>query len=135
MTRSPTPLMLGAIAAAVLVVYTPVWEFDFIRGDDGTYVNDRVLEGLSLSNLAWSFTTFQSSNWHPLTWWSLMLDAEIGGGGPAMFHVTNLALHLLNSMLLFAVLQAMTAWRRAEPRRRPAVRRASAARGVGRLDL
>ena len=106
--RYSTPLILGALAAAVFVIYAPVWQFEFIRGDDGSYVNTRVLDGLTPSNVAWAFSTFESSNWHPLTWLSLMLDAEIGSGGPALFHVTNLVLHLANSILLFLFFSVRT---------------------------
>src|SRR5439155_16489084 len=50
---------------------------------------------------------------HPLTWLSLMLDAQIGGLNPAVFHLTNLFFHLANTLLLFLFLARTTGshWR------------------------
>jgi hypothetical protein len=40
-----------------------------------------------------------------------MLDATIGGAAPGAHHTTNLVLHAVNTVLLFAVLRRMTARR------------------------
>jgi tetratricopeptide (TPR) repeat protein len=47
-------------------------------------------------------------NWHPLTWLSYMLDAQLFGLKPGALHATNLLLHVANTLLLFAVLYQMT---------------------------
>src|SRR5262249_26368263 len=52
--------------------------------------------------------TDYASNWHPLTWWSYMLDTQIQGATSSAFHVTNLVLHIANTLLLFLVLYRMT---------------------------
>ena len=100
----------AALVAAVVLVYARVARFEFVRIDDLTYVADnlRVRTGLTLSNLAWAFTTTTASNWHPLTWISLMIDAEMGGQGPRLFHLTNVALHAANALLLFHWLRRST---------------------------
>ena len=51
--------------------------------------NPEVLAGLTAHGAAWAFTTSREANWHPLTWLSLMLDAEIGGGEPRAFHLPH----------------------------------------------
>ncbi len=108
-------LIRAGLTALTLAVYLQVAGFDFVRLDDPGYVSDnaRVLSGLGGDNLRWAFTTTAQANWHPLTWLSLMLDAELGGGDPAWFHLTNLALHLINTLLLFQVFRGMTgaSWR------------------------
>src|SRR2546422_599836 len=58
-----------------------------------------------------ALTTSHQDYWHPLTWMSLMLDAEIGAKDPRTYHVTNLALHLVNVLLLFLALDTMTGQR------------------------
>jgi tetratricopeptide (TPR) repeat protein len=103
-------LACGLLAVAVLVVYGQVTSFGFAGVDDSAYVagNARVLAGPTLDGIAWAFTTFHASNWHPLTWLSLMADAAIGAGDPGTFHRTNLLLHLANTLLAFGVLVRMT---------------------------
>jgi tetratricopeptide (TPR) repeat protein len=100
---------LGLIAAAVLV-YAPARDFDFVSWDDPEYVtqNVHVRQGLSIDGVVWAFTTGDHENWHPLVALSHMLDCEICGIAPAGHHLSNIVLHVLNVLLLFGVLHAMT---------------------------
>jgi Flp pilus assembly protein TadD len=105
------------LAAVTLVVYWPVARYDFVNYDDPDYFtsNAHVQTGLTLPNTVWSFSTRQTANWHPLTWLSLMLDAELFGKGPFGPHFTNLLFHLANTVLVFLLLRRLTAanWRSA----------------------
>ena len=94
----------------IVAVFWPVKNFRFINLDDEEYVteNPQVLNGLSLNGVIWAFTTKHSSNWHPLTWLSHMLDTELYGLNPRGHHLTNLLFHLANTLLLFWVLKRMT---------------------------
>jgi len=89
----------------------------FVSYDDSKYVteNPHVQGGLSKETVAWAFTTFRASNWHPLTWLSHSLDCRLYGLNPVGHHLTNLLLHVANALLLFLVLLRMTgsAWRSA----------------------
>ncbi len=112
------PVVLCLLLVAVtLAVYWPVTGCDFVNYDDPDYFfsNRHVLAGLSLPNLVWACTTGFCANWHPLTWLSLMLDVELFGKGPAGPHLTNLLLHLANTVLLFLLLRRLTGaiWRSA----------------------
>ncbi len=109
--RPPLRFVLALLlSAATLVVFARVIGFEFVNYDDPLYVtaNPRVQGGLSPESVRWAFTTFAAANWHPLTWISLMLDATIGGAGPRVFHLTNLILHLANTLLLFFLLDRWT---------------------------
>ena len=99
-----------ALAVATVAVYAQTLHFEFVDYDDMDYVtqNPQVQLGLTADGVVWAFTSGFASNWFPLTWLSLMLDAELYGPGPAGFHATNVALHVLNTLLLFGVLRAMT---------------------------
>jgi tetratricopeptide (TPR) repeat protein len=106
------------LAALTVLVYRPTFHHAFVNYDDQTYVyqNRHVQEGLSAAGVRWAFTTFECDNWHPLTWLSLQLDATLYGGMNAGgFHVTNVILHVANTLLLFGVLAGMTGavWRSA----------------------
>jgi tetratricopeptide (TPR) repeat protein len=103
------------LIVVILVVFWPVKNFRFLSLDDEDYVTDnpQVLNGLSFKGVIWAFTTMHSSNWHPLTWLSHMLDAELYGLNPRGHHFTNLLFHLANALLLFLVFKRMTGmvWR------------------------
>lgn len=92
-----------------LAVYWPVHAFKFVAYDDNNYVyqNSTVLAGLTWNGVGWAFVDRQANNWHPLTWISHMLDAEIFGlhaGGP---HMVNVAFHCANAVLLFLLLHTL----------------------------
>ena len=78
--------------------------------DDPIYVSNnlKVQAGLTLRNVGWSFTTFRDGNWIPFTWLSLMADTDLYGEHPGGFHFTNILLHTLNTVLLFAFLTRAT---------------------------
>jgi Flp pilus assembly protein TadD len=103
------------LTVATLVVFWQVLDHDFVGYDDAEYVteNHHVQAGLTEEGLIWAFTTTHASNWHPLTWLSHMLDCQLYGLNPKGHHLTNVFLHLLNTLLLFLVLQRMTGalWR------------------------
>src|ERR1700690_421977 len=105
------------LVAVTLAVYWPVVHGDFLNYDDPDYFtsNAHVNTGFAPGNVAWAFGAGPARNWHPLTWLSLMLDAELFGPGPFGPHFTNLLLHTANAVLLFLLLQRLTAatWRSA----------------------
>jgi tetratricopeptide (TPR) repeat protein len=109
-SRARSAAVAAGLAAAIFAVYGQTAGFDFAPTDDGLYVtgNDVVRSGLSLRGVAWAFTSREAANWHPLTWLSLMLDAELFGVSSAGFHATNAVLHALAAGLLFGALRAAT---------------------------
>jgi len=103
-------LILGLcllLAVGIIAVYVQTAGFDFVDYDDPAYVKDnpKVPEGLTLGGIEWAFTTMYGSNWIPLVWLSLMLDRSIFGTWAGGFHLTNVALHIANTVLLFWVLK------------------------------
>ena len=107
--RRAVPLTV-AIGVATAAVFARSLACGFVGYDDRGYVvdNARVLAGLSWDGLRWAFTTTQQANWHPLTWLSHALDCSLFGLNPAGHHATNLLIHTLNSLLLFAALRKLT---------------------------
>lgn len=94
-----------ALAALAFAAQARIVRHEFVSIDDAKYIseNPRVLEGLTASGVRWAFTTGYFSNWHPLTWLSHMLDIELFGPRPGGHHLMNLALHAVNTALLFTV--------------------------------
>ena len=106
-SRRRTSLLVAVgLTVATVAVYWQTRSFDFVAMDDLVYVSDNphVLTGINLANLAWSVTTFHAGYWIPLTWLSFMLDAQIFGAHASGYHVTNLLLHVINTLLVFALL-------------------------------
>ena len=83
----------------------------FLVFDDRNYVvsHPAVQHGFSWNTVKWAFTTFDCSNWHPLTWLSHILDCQLYGLNPTGHHLTNLGFHIANTILLFLLFQKLTA--------------------------
>lgn len=106
------PIYLFLIAASV-IVFAQVIHFEFINLDDTVYVmhNKHVRSGLTPGSVKWAFASLEIESWHPLVWLSLMLDYEIYGLNPGGFHLTNLFLHILSTLLLFRVMNRITGYK------------------------
>ena len=106
-----------AVAAVCVLLAAIVWIgfgqtvwHHFVNYDDGMYVyqNPDVLRGLTRKGLLWSFTFASIGHWHPVTWWSHMLDCRLFGLRPGGHHLTNVLLHGSVAILLFLTLHQMT---------------------------
>lgn len=86
-----------------LLVYWQVRSFEFIHLDDPAFVteNDYVKMGVTRESLRWMLWGDVASNWHPLTMLSHMVDVTLYGVNPGAHHVTNVQLHILNTLLVF----------------------------------
>jgi protein O-mannosyl-transferase len=83
---------------------------DFINYDDNVYVteNNHVQSGMNPENIRWAFTTVVSSNWHPLTLITHMLDWSLFGANPSGHHLVSLLLHIGAVIFLFLFLNKTT---------------------------
>src|SRR5258706_7290366 len=112
-----TILIRVLLAVATSAAYLPLFRNGFIKYDDREYVleNFHVRGGVTWENVNWAFQTSYSSNWHPLTWISHMLDVQLFGIKPAGHHFSSLLFHVANAVLLFLLLQRVTGavWRSA----------------------
>ena len=102
--------LASLLAVATLFLYSPVRHHAFLAFDDSVYVtrNAHVNGGLNRGNVIWAFSGFHESNWHPVTWLSHMVDCQLFGLNPGPPHLINTALHALNVVLLFWLLQSAT---------------------------
>lgn len=100
-------LLLALMAFAPYVV---TLNADFVHWDDDIYVtsNEKVLKGVTWENVKWAFTTTYFGFYYPVTWLSHMLDVSIYGLKPWGHHLTNILIHLFNSVLLFLFFKRTT---------------------------
>lgn len=98
------------LVVCTLALYNPANHFSFINYDDNHYVSDNphIRTGLTWSTIHWAFTSFDEANWHPLTWISHALDAQLFHMNPAGHHLSSILLHAVNVVLLFLLLVRST---------------------------
>jgi Flp pilus assembly protein TadD len=100
----------AGLAVATLAVYGQVASHHFIGFDDQPYIqnNPMVSGGLTWKGIAWAFTTFYDSNWHPLAWIAHMVDVQLFGLDAGRHLLVNTLIHVANSVLLFLFLKRVT---------------------------
>lgn len=99
-----------AIAAGSMLLYWPIRGHEWLMWDDFVYItqNPYIARGLGADSVWWAVSNFYLANWFPGTWLSWMLDFELHGFDAGAFLTTNLVLHAINSVLLFAALRRLT---------------------------
>lgn len=116
-TRTAIALIVLFLIVVACIPFVQTFAFEFIEFDDNIYVyeNRFVLQGLTASSLRWAMTAVLAANWHPLTCLSHMLDVELWGDWAGGHHLTNVIIHVANTLVLFGLLRSMTsgvqAWR------------------------
>jgi protein O-mannosyl-transferase len=102
------------IPVGIVGIYFPLARFNFINFDDSLYVvqNALVVGRRSIWN---AFSDCIANNWHPVTWFSHILDYHLYGPWAGGHHLTNLLFHTGNALLLFRLLEKWTGtfWRSA----------------------
>jgi protein O-mannosyl-transferase len=102
-------LLKLALVVVGPALYLRAVRFEFLNFDDPFYVtqNPIVQQGLTIDGIKWAVTS-TSGLYHPLAWLSLMSDIELFGVNSAALHLTNVWIHTLNGILLFAFLNSRT---------------------------
>ncbi|PYT28731.1 MAG: hypothetical protein DMG57_13915 [Acidobacteria bacterium] len=107
-------IVLG-LALLNVAVYWQLNRYQFLNFDDDAYITDNpsVAAGFTWDGVRWAFTAIDYFYWQPLTWLSHMLDCQLFGLNAGSHHFTNVAIHLINAVLVFALLRRMTGfvWR------------------------
>ena len=106
MRSRPNLFIYAVLFLTTLAVYAPVAHFDFVNFDDPEYVTDNVhvRNGLTSDGIVWAFTSGEAANWFPVTRLSHLLDGELFGVRSGPDHLTNVVIHALSTLLLFAFL-------------------------------
>ena len=111
-------ILVGILLAVItLAAFWRVLECDFINYDDNLYVteNRHVQAGFTRESVRWALTARYEATWQPLVWLSYILDYQLYGLRAYGYHLTNLLLHIANTLLLFLIFRRMTGslWRSA----------------------
>ena len=110
MKKKYTYLIIIFLIVASLAAFGRIAGNDFINFDDNIYVTENIhtKSGITADGFHWAFSTKYFNLWIPLTWISLMLDYQLYGLSPGGYHITNLILHILSTLLLFGLFYRMT---------------------------
>ncbi len=110
--RGQSVILCLLLFVASLALYNPVRGYPFTNYDDSRYLADNahVKNGLNWEAVKWAFTSYDESNWHPVTWLSHMLDCQLFKLNPSGHHYMNVLFHALNVVLLFWVLRRSTSY-------------------------
>jgi protein O-mannosyl-transferase len=98
------------LAVVTFAVFWQLSQYEFINFDDPVYVteNRHIQSGITLDGIRWAFSTTYAEFWHPLVWLSFMFDYQLYGLNAGGYHLTNLILHILSTLLLFWLFNRMT---------------------------
>jgi len=103
--RWKTVAFCALIAIATFIAFAPSLSNGFINWDDNTYVTDNPdLRLPGLAPVVKAFTSIYSANWQPLTILVYIAEFRCSGLDPSGYHWVNLLLHIVNALLVFALL-------------------------------
>ena len=91
--------------ALVLLAYLPLWHAGFVWDDDTMLTGNRLIHASDGLRQFW-FTRNAQDYW-PVTSTTLWIEWRLWGLNPLGYHLTNLALHLGEVFLLWAVLRRL----------------------------
>jgi protein O-mannosyl-transferase len=91
-----------AISLVTLILYVPVFDFDFVNWDDDRYVTDNpYITDLSWENIRFFFTDIYFSMYLPVTLLTYAIDYHFSGMDASIYHITSVVFHLFNTALVF----------------------------------
>jgi len=95
-------LSLAVIAMATFLVYVPALNGGFVNYDDNIYITENpTIKEFSAENLRKIFTTSFTNTYVPLTILSFSLDYHFVQLEPWWYHLNNILLHVINTLLVF----------------------------------
>lgn len=99
-TKKYSVALTALILLLTILAYLPVLKAGFVNWDDPDYVlNNSFIR--SFSGINDLLTKPVQGNYHPLTMLSLAWNYSISGLNAGSYHVVNLVIHLLNTLLVF----------------------------------
>ncbi len=96
------------IVLFTFLAYLPVFQNGFTNWDDNIYITENsLIRNFSLENIKQWFSESFQGLYQPLVLASLTADYAINGLDPFWFHLTNLLLHIINTLLVFTFIRKL----------------------------
>ncbi len=108
-------LAVSAIVLVTFICFQPALNNHFLKTwDDSVYVTgNKLINGLTGSHISEIFTFKKdlqklTKNYHPLTTLSLAVNHQFAGLNPPSYYLTNILIHILNSLLVYLLIFLLT---------------------------
>lgn len=101
------------IAITIAIAFHPASHAEFVDWDDyQNLTRNEHIQSLSSDNLVWMATTGYMAVWQPVSWFVTALQYQFFNGADATafsrgMHLTNIALHVVASILCFLVIRQL----------------------------
>ena len=96
------------LAIICLMAYFPGLSNAFVEWDDLHYIREiSFVRDLSFESIRKIFCTYLLGNYHPFTALSLVFNYNLSGVEPFSYHLTNLVIHIFNSILVLLMVLRM----------------------------
>lgn len=97
-----TLISLSVIVVLTLIVYSPAFENNFLNWDDDQVILENPsIKNLSVENLKDFFSTTNINSYNPLVMLTFAVEYKFFNLNPKPFHIFNIILHIINSLLVF----------------------------------
>jgi tetratricopeptide (TPR) repeat protein len=93
------------LVVATFVAYQSVWRAGFVWDDDDHLTANPVMSAPRGWQMIWS--SLAASRYYPLTLTSFWAERQLWGLNPVPYHLVNIALHAINGVLLFFLLDRL----------------------------
>jgi tetratricopeptide (TPR) repeat protein len=108
--ESMVPVLIACFGLAIicLIAYFPGLSNALVDWDDLQYVYEvSLINDLSFGGIRHIFSRYLMGNYHPFTVLSLIFNYNLSGVEPFSYHLTNLVIHIFNSILVLLVILRM----------------------------
>ncbi len=108
--ESIVPVLIASLGLAVicLLAYFPGLSNAFVDWDDLQYIHEvSLVNDLSFAGVSNIFSIYLMGNYHPFTVLSLVFNYNSSGVEPFSYHLTNLVIHIFNSILVLLLVLRM----------------------------
>ncbi|NTW33679.1 MAG: glycosyltransferase family 39 protein [Bacteroidetes bacterium] len=97
-----------AILVFTTLIYIKALFNDFAWDDEIYIMRNPFLRDFSINGIKVIFTSFYFSNFHPITTLTYFLEYKCFGINPFPYHLVNILLHLLNTWLVFKLVEQLS---------------------------
>lgn len=102
----PGKWLLGVMFLVIaFLAYQPAWHAGFIWDDDDHLTANPAMTAPDGLRMIWS--SMPVSRYYPLTLTSFWVQQRLWGLDPMPYHLVNIALHVINALLMFLVLRRL----------------------------